>query len=65
MSNAVRHYAVKSEATSRAVVDETDTLSDTRAAMDRLFAVAAKSFESMSEGNSQKFLEQSRQTGGQ
>lgn len=40
-------------------------LTDTRAEMDRLFAVAAKSFEAMSEGNSQEFLKSSRQTGGQ
>ncbi len=41
------------------------SLTDTRAAMDRLFAVASKSFESMTEGNSREFLRRSRQTGGQ
>ena len=48
--------------------DEGDTaspLTDARAEVDRLFAVAAKSFENMSEGNSQEFLRRSRQTGGQ
>ena len=40
-------------------------LTDTHAEMDRLFAVAAKSFEAMSEGNSEEFLKSSRQTGGQ
>ncbi len=41
------------------------TLPDARTAIDRLFAVAAESFENMTEGDSQKFLERSRQTGGQ
>ena len=46
--------------------DGTDnSLTDTRAEMDRLFAVASKSFTSMTEGNSQEFLRRSRQTGGQ
>ncbi len=44
---------------------ERSSLPDTRARMDRLFAVASKSFESMTEGNSQEFLRRSRQTGGQ
>ena len=43
----------------------TSTLTDTRTEIDRLFAVASKSFEAMTEGNSQEFLERSRQTGGQ
>ena len=42
-----------------------NSLTDTRAEVDRLFAVASKSFKSMSEGNSHEFLRRSRQTGGQ
>ena len=42
-----------------------DALSKTRAEVDKLFAVASKSFQSMTEGNSQEFLRRSRQTGGQ
>jgi len=42
-----------------------DSLAETRADVDRLFAVASKSFQSMTEGNSQEFLKRSRQTGGQ
>ena len=45
--------------------DGASGLTDTRIEMDRLFAVAAKSFETMSEGSSQEFLKSSRQTGGQ
>ena len=41
------------------------SLTKTRAEMDRLFAAATKSFESMTEGNSKEFLRRSRQTGGQ
>ncbi len=41
------------------------TLGNTRVETDRLFAEAAKSFESMSDGDSQEFLLRSRQTGGQ
>jgi hypothetical protein len=40
-------------------------LADVRAETDRLFAVAARSFEAMSQGSSQDFLRRSRQTGGQ
>ena len=40
------------------------SLTDTRTEVDRLFAIASKSFESMTE-NSQEFLRRSRQTGGQ
>lgn len=40
-------------------------LSETRAETDRLFAVAARSFEAMSQGDSREFLRRSRQTGGQ
>jgi hypothetical protein len=42
-----------------------NTLGNARSETDRLFAEATKSFESMSEGDSQEFLERSRQTGGQ
>ena len=42
-----------------------NSLTATRAEMDRLFAVASKSFKSMSEGDSREFLRRSRQTGGQ
>ncbi len=45
--------------------DAAPGLTDTRTEMDRLFAVAAKSFETMSAGSSQEFLKSSRQTGGQ
>ena len=38
-------------------------LPDAQAEVDRLFAVASKAFENMSEGNSQEFLRRSRQTG--
>ncbi len=41
------------------------SLPDTRTEIDKLFAVASKSFDKMSEGDSQEFLERSRQTGGQ
>ncbi len=41
------------------------SLPDARTDIDRLFAVASKSFEKMTEGDSQQFLERSRQTGGQ
>ena len=40
------------------------SLTDTRTEVDRLFAIASKSFESMTE-NSPEFLRRSRQTGGQ
>jgi len=40
------------------------SLTGTRTEVDRLFAIASKSFESMTE-NSQEFLRRSRQTGGQ
>ena len=45
--------------------DAADALTDKRAEVDRLFAVAAMSFQSMTEGDSQEFLRRSRQTGGQ
>ena len=45
--------------------DAPGRLTESRAEMNRLFAVAAKSFEAMSAGNSQEFLRSSRQTGGQ
>ena len=45
--------------------DGAESLTDKRAEMDVLFAVAARSFENMTEGNSQEFLRRSRQTGGQ
>ena len=59
----------------RATIDDTQaiahgddstesSLTDTRTEVDRLFAIASKSFESMTE-NSQEFLRRSRQTGGQ
>ena len=42
------------------------TLTDTRTEIDRLFAVASKSFEAMmAEGKSDEFLKASQQTGGQ
>ncbi len=44
---------------------EENSLADTRAEMNHLFAVASESFKSMSEGNSHEFLRRSRQTGGQ
>lgn len=42
-----------------------DSLPDTRTEIDKLFAVASKSFDKMSDGKSLEFLERSRQTGGQ
>jgi hypothetical protein len=42
-----------------------NSLTDARAEMDRLFALASKSFESIVDGDSQEFLRRSRQTGGQ
>ena len=42
-----------------------NTLDNAQSETDRLFAEATKSFESMSEGDSQEFLERSQQTGGQ
>jgi len=46
------------------VESDGSALADTRSEMDRLFAAAAKSFDSMSE-NSREFLRRSTQTGGQ
>lgn len=42
-----------------------DALSDARAEADRLFAVASRSFEAMTQNDSHEFLRRSRQTGGQ
>lgn len=44
---------------------EENTLEDTRANIDRLFAQAAENFENLHSGDSRQFLERSRQTGGQ
>ena len=67
MSNATRQRATRSDIEAKAPSEggTSSSLTDTRAEMDRLFAVASKSFESMTEGNSQEFLRRSRQTGGQ
>ena len=40
-------------------------LSEQRSEIDRLFAIAAQSFENLSQGDSESFLRRSRQTGGQ
>lgn len=42
-----------------------DTLSEKRSEIDRLLAVASRSFDSLTEGNSREFLRASEQTGGQ
>ena len=45
--------------------DDGGNLSEQRAATDRLFAIAEKSFAAMAQGDSREFLRRSRQTGGQ
>ena len=67
MSNTTRHResVADNPATSGAAEGAGRSLRATRADVDRLFAVAAKSFQSMSEGNSQDFLARSRQTSGE
>lgn len=45
--------------------DTSDALEAARAETDRLFAVAARSFEAMTQNDSHEFLRRSRQTGGQ
>ena len=67
MSNTTRQRATRDELTVQATGGggTADSLTNTRADVDRLFAVASKSFQSMTEGNSQEFLRRSRQTGGQ
>ena len=67
MNKTTKQWATPGDIEAKAP-DEGSTassLTDTRAEMDRLFAVASKSFESMSEGDSREFLRRSRQTGGQ
>ncbi len=67
MSKATKQRTTPNDIKVEAQADgsATGTLTDTRVEMDRLFAVASKSFETMTEGNSQEFLRRSRQTGGQ
>ena len=67
MGNTTRQRSTHADSHSQ-VPDEGGapaSLADTRADMDGLFAVAARSFETMTEGDSQEFLRRSRQTGGQ
>ncbi len=67
MSNTTRQRAALADSQIK-MPDESGAaaaLTDTRAKTDHLFAVAAESFKSMTEGNSQEFLRRSRQTGGQ
>ena len=45
--------------------NDANSLAETRASLDRLFAVATDAFDRMRTTNSQEFLHRSRQTGGQ
>jgi hypothetical protein len=65
MSQDTRQHTDVIAASGAAADDESSTLTAQRADVDRLFAVASKTFESMRTGNSQQFIEASRQTGGQ
>lgn len=67
MNETTRQRATALEIRTQAPDDGSSesSLSDARAGADGLFAVAEKSFASMSENNSQEFLRRSRQTGGQ
>lgn len=67
MNNATRQRATPENLSTQASGGggADDSLTEMRADVDRLFAVASKSFQSMTEGNSQEFLRRSRQTGGQ
>jgi len=67
MNETTRQRATTGEVRTQAPDDgsATSSLTDVRAEADGLFAVAAKSFASMTEDNSQEFLKRSRQTGGQ
>ncbi len=67
MSNATKQRVTIDDTRAQASGDDgtANSLTDARVEVDRLFAVASKSFKSMTEGNSQEFLRRSRQTGGQ
>lgn len=67
MSKTSRQRVTAGDIRAQAPTDGTtsSSLTDARADTDRLFAVAARSFASMSEDNSEEFLKRSRQTGGQ
>jgi hypothetical protein len=67
MKKAMKLRATIGDIEAKAPGDDSteSSLTGTRAEMDRLFAVASKSFASMSEGNPEEFLRRSRQTGGQ
>lgn len=66
MSQSTKQKAASSDVrTAHAGDSESDSLTEIRGETDRLFAVAAKSFAAMSEGNSRQFLRRSQQTGGQ
>lgn len=66
MKKAMKLRATIGDIEARTPGDSTgSSVMDARAEMDRLFAVASKSFASMTEGKSQEFLRRSRQTGGQ
>lgn len=67
MSNATKQRVTIDDTRAQASGDDgtANSLTDARVEVDHLFAVASKSFKSMTEGNSQEFLRRSRQTGGQ
>lgn len=66
MSQSTKQKAVSNDIRAAQEGDpESGSLTETRGETDRLFAVAAKSFAAMSEGNSRQFLRRSQQTGGQ
>lgn len=66
MSNAIRQRTSEQNSDRIEPADgDVRGLADSRAAVDRLFAVAARSFEAMQQSDSREFLRQSRQTGGQ
>ena len=66
MSNETKQQAVNTiEESAVPDADSASVLSNTRTEIDRMFATAAKSFESLTSGDSNEFLKKSRQTGGQ
>ena len=65
MSQDTRQHTDEIVTSGGAADDEAGTLTAQRADVDRLFAVASKTFERMRTGNSQQFIDASQQTGGQ
>lgn len=64
-NNALRTRTVQSVTDSPGDDGPADGLAAARSEMDRLFAIAAEAFDSMNEHDSQDFLRNSRQTGGE